>query len=62
MCLATPGKVLSIDESSGVKMAKVSFGGSIKNICIEWLTETKVGDYIMAHVGTALSIVDKNRG
>jgi len=39
-------------------MARVSFSGVIKNICIEWIPEAVVGDYILVHAGTALSIVN----
>lgn len=60
MCLAVPGKIESIDTSNpDLRMAKVSFGGAIKDICIQWLPEANIGDYIMAHVGTALNIVSK---
>jgi hydrogenase expression/formation protein HypC len=58
MCLAVPGKILSIDETNPLKMAVVDFNGVKKEICIEWLPEAKTGDYVIAHVGTALSIVD----
>ncbi|MCF6365205.1 MAG: HypC/HybG/HupF family hydrogenase formation chaperone [Bacteroidales bacterium] len=58
MCLAVPGKIISIDKSnSEFVTAKVSFGGAIKEINIQWLPEAKVGDYVMAHVGTALEII-----
>ena len=60
MCLAVPGKIESIDSSNpDLRMAKVSFGGAIKDICIQWLPEAKEGDYVMAHVGTALNLVSK---
>ncbi len=60
MCLAVPGQVLSIDESNPeMKMAKVRFGEAIRDISIQWLKDVDVGDYIMAHVGTALSKVDE---
>ena len=60
MCLATPGIVESIDNSiEGMKMAKVSFSGVIKNICVEWIPEVKPGNYVLVHAGTALSIVDE---
>jgi hydrogenase expression/formation protein HypC len=59
MCLAAPGKIVSIDSSTeGLRMARVSFSGVIKNICIEWVPEANEGDYVLAHAGTALSIVD----
>ncbi len=60
MCLAVPGKIVSFDESNpDMKMAKVSFGGVLKDICVEWLPEAGIGDYIIAHVGMALNILDE---
>ncbi len=60
MCLAVPGKVLAVDNSDpDMKMAKVDFAGVVKNICIQWVDDVRVGDYILAHVGTALSKIDE---
>ena len=59
MCLAVPGKILSIDDSGALKMAQVDFGGVTKDICLEWLPEANIGDYVLAHVGTALSLIDE---
>jgi hydrogenase expression/formation protein HypC len=60
MCLAVPGKIISIDESNPeLKMAKVNFGGVNKNICIQWLPDVKIGEYVLAHVGFALSKIDE---
>jgi len=60
MCLAVPGKIISIDKTNpDFVTAKVSFGGAIKEISIQWLPEAKIGDYIMAHVGTALEILSE---
>jgi hydrogenase expression/formation protein HypC len=60
MCLAVPGKVISIDDSDPeLKMAKVQFGGVIRDICIQWVEDVQPGDYVMAHIGTALSKVDE---
>ncbi len=59
MCLAVPGKIVSINQSvPEMKMAKVDFGGVFKNICIEWV-DAQIGDYILAHAGVAISIVDE---
>ena len=50
MCLAVPGKIVSIDSSNpDLRMAKVSFGGVIKEICVQWLPEAGMGDYVIAH-------------
>ena len=60
MCLAVPGKIISIDKSnSDFITAKVSFGGAVKDISVQWLPEVKIGDYIVAHVGTAIEIINK---
>lgn len=59
MCLAVPGKIISIDASNqAIRMAKVSFAGIVKDICIEWLPEVQIGDYVLAHAGTALNKID----
>lgn len=60
MCLAVPGKIISIDESDpDLKMAKVKFGEVTKDICIQWVEDVTIGDYIIAHIGTALSKLDE---
>jgi len=60
MCLAVPGKILSIDASvPELKMAKVDFGGIVKPICIQWL-DVGLGDYILAHAGMAISTVNQD--
>ena len=60
MCLAVPGQVISIDVSDpDMKMASVKFGAAIKDICIQWIDNLQPGDYILAHVGTALSKVNE---
>jgi len=60
MCLAVPGKVVSIDESNPeLKMAKVNFSGVSKEVCIQWLPDVNVGDYVLVHVGFALNKIDE---
>lgn len=61
MCLAVPGRILSIDTSDPeLKMAKVDFSGMVADVCVQWLPEeVEVGDYVLAHVGMALSKVDE---
>ena len=60
MCLSIPGKVVSIDGSNpALKMGKVNFAGVGKEICLQWLDDVKVGDYVLVHVGFALSKVDE---
>jgi len=59
MCLAVPGKLISIDSTSPLKMGKVDFDGVITDICLEFLPEAKVGDYVLSHVGTALTVLNE---
>jgi hydrogenase expression/formation protein HypC len=59
MCLAIPGKVTELYETNGMKMAKIDFGGVVKEACMEYLPEIKIGDYTIIHVGFGLSILDE---
>jgi hydrogenase expression/formation protein HypC len=60
MCLAIPGKVLSEFQQGGMRMAKVQFGGIVRDACLEYVPETKLGDYVLVHVGFAISRVDED--
>mgnify|MGYP001015031859 CR=1 FL=1 len=61
MCLAIPGKIQSIEMmyDNTVRMAKVSFGGIIKEASLEMVPEAKVDDYVLVHVGVAISTVNE---
>ena len=59
MCLAIPGKVVEAFEQRGLRMAKVQFGGITREACLEYVPETQVGDYVLVHVGFAISRVDE---
>lgn len=59
MCLAIPGKIIEIQNNTQPLMGKVSFSGIVKDVCLEWVPEAKIGDYVIVHVGFALSIVDE---
>jgi hydrogenase expression/formation protein HypC len=59
MCLGIPAKVIELYEANGMKMARVDFGGVLKEACMEYLPEVKVGDYTIIHVGFGLSILDE---
>ena len=59
MCLGIPGKVIELYEKNGMKMAKIDFGGVVKEACMEYLPEIKLGDYTIIHVGFGLSILDE---
>lgn len=59
MCLGIPGKVVETYEEHGILMAKVSFEGVSKKICLAHVPEAKPGDYVLVHVGFALSKIDE---
>jgi hydrogenase expression/formation protein HypC len=61
MCLGVPGKVVEmIDESPlGMTMARVSFGGIVKEVCLAYVPEAQVDDYVIVHAGFALNVIDE---
>lgn len=59
MCLAVPGKVISIYEEDGMKMGRVDFGGTVKTACLEYVPEIQTGQYTIVHAGFALSLIDE---
>ncbi len=61
MCLAVPGKIATIlvEEHLGLRRGKVDFGGVRKEVCLDYTPEAQVGDYVMVHVGFALSVVNE---
>jgi len=59
MCLAVPGRVETIYEEHGARMGKVSFGGVVKEVCLDYVPELETGDYTIVHVGFALSRIDE---
>lgn len=61
MCLGVPGKIVRIDESPlGMTMGRVSFGGITKEVCLAYVPEARLGDYVVVHVGFAISRVDES--
>ena len=59
MCLAIPGRILEIYDRRGVRMAKVQFGGISRESCVEYVPTAQAGDYVLVHVGFALSVIDE---
>jgi hydrogenase expression/formation protein HypC len=60
MCLAVPGKIVSIEGEDPVfRSGKVNFGGIVKQINFAYVPEAQVGDYVLVHVGFAISVVDE---
>jgi len=59
MCLAIPGKITEIYQKDSLRMAKIDFGGITKETCLAYTPEAKVGDYVLIHVGFAISLMDE---
>ncbi len=61
MCLAVPGKIVTIVEESnlGLRRGKVDFCGIRKEVCLDYTPEARLGDYVLVHVGFALSTIDE---
>lgn len=61
MCLAIPGKIESIRGDDPItRMGRVNFGGILKDACLAFVPEAKIGDYVIVHVGFALSKLDED--
>ena len=59
MCLAVPGRVVNVYEERGTTMADVDFGGARRQVCLAYLPETQLGDYVIVHVGFAIQRLDE---
>jgi hydrogenase expression/formation protein HypC len=59
MCLAVPGKILSIAGQDFERSARVSFGGIVKQVNLAYVPEASVDDYVIVHVGFAISLLDE---
>lgn len=60
MCLAIPGKVISIEDENGIRLARVQFGGITQPVALDFVPEVTIGDYVMVHVGFAISQVNQS--
>lgn len=58
MCLAIPGKILDIQRQDHLRTARVQFGGIVRQVSLDFVPEAGLGDYVMVHVGFAISRVD----
>ena len=59
MCLAIPGKIVTEEQRNGLRIGRVQFGGIIREANLDFVPEANVGDYVMMHVGFAISRVDQ---
>jgi hydrogenase expression/formation protein HypC len=59
MCLAIPGKVLEISEYNSMRTGRINFGGIVSQACLDYVPGVEIGDYVVVHVGFAISKVDR---
>lgn len=59
MCLGVPGRISSTRAAAGITMGTVDFGGVTREACLAYVPEARVGDYVIVHVGFAISLVDE---
>jgi hydrogenase expression/formation protein HypC len=59
MCLAIPGKITEIQPDELMPMGRVDFGGVVREVCLAYVPEAAVGDYVVVHVGFAISKIDE---
>ena len=59
MCLGVPGRIEEIYQKDGLKMARVDFGGVLREACLDYVPEAKVGEYCIIHVGFAISLLSE---
>jgi hydrogenase expression/formation protein HypC len=60
MCLAVPGKIISIAGEDLARTARVSFGGIVREVSLAYVPEAQLGDYAIVHVGMAISLLDED--
>lgn len=59
MCLSIPGKIMEIKQDGSLLMGMVDFGGVTREVCLDYVPEAQVGQYVLIHVGFAISLLDE---
>jgi hydrogenase expression/formation protein HypC len=60
MCLAIPGRIMEAKDLAGLRLGRVQFGGIVRSVRLDFVPEAQVGDFVMVHVGFAISQVDQD--
>lgn len=60
MCLAIPGRIVEVTEDGLMRMGRVDFGGVIREVCLAYVPEAGIGDYVIVHIGFAISQLDED--
>ncbi|WP_237572497.1 HypC/HybG/HupF family hydrogenase formation chaperone [Mycolicibacterium lacusdiani] len=59
MCLAVPGRIVSVADRDGTLMSTVDFGGIQKDVCLQYIPDARIGEYVVVHVGFAIQRLDE---
>jgi hydrogenase expression/formation protein HypC len=59
VCLGIPGRIVTVTDATGLLMGTADFGGLTREVCLAYVPEAQVGDYVVVHVGFAISLVDE---
>ena len=60
MCLAVPGVIIDKTVENGLEMGRVDFGGTVIPVCLAYVPEAKIGQYVIVHAGFALNVIDED--
>jgi hydrogenase expression/formation protein HypC len=60
MCLGVPGKIIELYQKEGLLMGRIDFGGVIREACLAYVPDAKIGDYTLIHVGFALNLISED--
>ena len=61
MCLAVPGRLVEVQGDGDMRMGRIDFGGVVRQACLAYLPEAEPGDYVLVHVGFAISRIDEQQ-
>ena len=59
MCLGVPGRLVEVSQDEGIRFGRVEFGGITKRVCLEYVPHAAPGDFVLVHVGFALTTLDE---
>ena len=60
MCLGIPGEIVDVRQDEGLRVGKVRFAGITRDVCLDYVPDASVGEYVLVHVGFAISRIDRN--
>ena len=59
MCLGIPGEIVDVRDDDGLRVGRVRFAGITRDVCLDYVPEAAVGEYVLVHVGFAISRIDR---